>query len=147
MSSSPDAAQMALDSSRGEPAQQPDVPGWIQSAIDAATDLKALDLRLLSVEGLCDFADYFLICSGRSDRQVEAIGDAVEERLREAGQKAMNREGQNEGKWVLLDYGDFVVHVFDPLTRDFYRLDQLWGDAPILAQGSEGEASFARQAP
>ncbi len=130
---------MTLESPQQSVSQSPSCPGWIRSAVDAALDLKAEDLRLLSVEGLCDFADYFLICSGRSDRQVEAIGDAVEERLREAGQKVMNREGQGEGKWVLLDYGDFVVHVFDPLTRDFYRLDQLWGDARVLARGDEDQ--------
>ena len=107
-------------------------PAWLQVAVDAAAELKALDLRLLDLRGRCDFADFFLICSGRSNRQVQAIADRVERRLREHGQKALHTEGERQGQWVLIDYADLVVHVFDPQTRDFYRLDRLWNDAPVI---------------
>ena len=77
--------------------------------------------------------DYFVIATGRTNIQVRAIADEVEEQLRErGGEKPIGREGAGEDKWVLLDYGDVVVHVFQPEERDFYRLEKLWGDAPRL---------------
>jgi len=77
--------------------------------------------------------DYFVICTGTNDRQVKSIADEVEEQLRvRAGLKPIGREGLTEGTWVLLDFADIVVHVFQPADRDFYRLEKLWGDAPRL---------------
>lgn len=76
---------------------------------------------------------YFVIATGASDRQVRSIAESIEDALRErGGVKPMGREGEREGKWVLLDFGDVVVHVFQPDERDFYRLDKLWSDAPRL---------------
>jgi ribosome-associated protein len=110
-------------------------------AIDAATDRKATDLKLLDLRGKCDYADYFLICSGRSDRQVTAIAESIDERLRAIGQRPLHTEGKRQGHWILIDYADLVVHVFDPATRDFYRLDRLWSDAPVL-RDFEGDSAL-----
>ena len=76
--------------------------------------------------------DYFLLATGANDRQVHSIADSIEDALREAGVKPIGREGERELRWVLLDYGDFVVHVFRPDEREFYRLEKLWSDAPRL---------------
>lgn len=77
--------------------------------------------------------DYFVICTGRNDRQVRRIADEVEEQMRVQGSiKPIGREGVTEGKWVLLDFGDVVLHVFQPEEREFYRLERLWSDAPRL---------------
>jgi ribosome-associated protein len=85
-----------------------------------------LDLRTLS-----DFTDFFLICHGTSDRQVLAIADGIEEQLwRECRRRPSHVEGRRSAEWVLMDYVDFVVHVFQPETRSYYRLESLWGDAP-----------------
>jgi ribosome-associated protein len=89
-----------------------------------ATDLVALDLR--DLEGV---SDYFLICSAGSDVQVKAVAEAVEENLREAGERPWHIEGLEGRRWVLLDYVQMVVHVFHEKTRDYYMLDRLWGDA------------------
>lgn len=81
---------------------------------------------------------YFVVATGASDRQVRSIAEQVEDTLREqAGIKPIGREGEREGKWVLLDFADVVVHVFQPEERDFYRLDKLWSDAPRLALQSD----------
>lgn len=109
----------------------------------AASDKKAEDIVALNVADLLVVVEYFVICTGRNDRQVKTIADEVEDQLREkAGIKPIGREGQMEGKWVLLDFGDLVVHVFQPEEREFYRLEKLWGDAPRLALPEEvtGEA-------
>lgn len=88
----------------------------------------------MNVAELLVVTDYFVICTGRNDRQVKTIADEIEERLRvEAGIKPLGREGLPEAKWVLLDFIDVVVHVFQPEERDFYRLEKLWGEAPRLA--------------
>ncbi|HET9229462.1 MAG TPA: ribosome silencing factor, partial [Thermoanaerobaculia bacterium] len=74
--------------------------------------------------------DFFLICTGTSERQVQAIADAVQEKMREEQVRPLHVEGYNRGQWVLLDYGDFVVHIFQEEPRRFYSLERLWGDAP-----------------
>jgi len=102
-------------------------------AAEAASDKKAEDILAIEVAELLVVTDYFVICTGRTDRQVRTIADEVEERLRErAGIKPIGREGAEEGRWVLLDFADVVVHVFQPAERDFYRLEKLWSDAPRL---------------
>jgi ribosome-associated protein len=112
-----------------------DISGRVRSAVAAADDRKAIDLKVLHLEKVTDFTDYFLICSGTSERQVQAIADAVLERLREEKVRPLHVEGYNRGQWVLLDYGDFVVHVFQEEPRKFYGLERLWGDAPdVTAQ-------------
>lgn len=102
----------------------------VREAVAAAEDRKAIDLRVLHLEKISDFTDYFLICSGTSERQVQAIADAVQERMREERVRPLHVEGYSRGQWVLLDYGDFVVHIFQEEPRRFYSLERLWGDAP-----------------
>jgi ribosome-associated protein len=107
-----------------------DTPARVREAVAAAEDRKAVDLRVLHLEKVSDFTDFFLICSGTSERQVQAIADAVQERMREGQVRPLHVEGFNRGQWVLLDYGDFVVHIFQEEPRRFYSLERLWGDAP-----------------
>lgn len=102
----------------------------VREAVLAAEDRKAIDLKVLQLETISDFTDYFILCSGTSERQVQAIADAIDERLRAEKVRPLHVEGYNRGQWVLLDYGDFVVHIFQDETRRFYSLERLWGDAP-----------------
>jgi ribosome-associated protein len=103
----------------------------VQHAVDAALDKKAIELDVLAVGELTSIADYFIICSGNTERQTNAIADAIEERVRtEDHAKPLLTEGENPGRWILLDYGDFVVHIFTEDCRRFYSLERLWGDAP-----------------
>ena len=102
----------------------------VREAVSAADDRKAVDLKVLRLQEVTDFTDYFLLCSGTSERQVQAIADAVQERLREARVRPLHVEGYNRAQWVLIDYGDLVVHVFQEEPRRFYSLERLWGDAP-----------------
>lgn len=88
---------------------------------------------MLDISKVSIIADYFVICSGTSDRQVRAIAREIDEKLGEAGTNPISVEGMNDAKWVLMDYGAVLVHVFDPATREFYRLEQLWAGAqPVL---------------
>ncbi len=99
----------------------------------AAHGKKAEGLIILDLTGLSTVSDYFLICSGRSTVQIRIIADAIEEELGEAGFPCLGREGQPESGWVLLDYGEMVVHIFLEETRAYYALERLWGDAPAVA--------------
>lgn len=98
----------------------------------AALDHKAVDLVILEVKKLSSFTDYFVICSGNSDRQVQAIAGHIEEKLKEGDIRPLSVEGKREGRWVLLDYGDVVIHVFYQPVREFYDLERLWADAPRI---------------
>jgi ribosome-associated protein len=113
--------------------QSADTLERVREAVSAADDRKALDLKVLQLEKVTDFTDYFLICSGTSERQVQAIADAVQERLREHRVRPLHVEGYNRAQWVLLDYGDLVVHVFQEEPRRYYALERLWGDAPEVS--------------
>lgn len=97
-----------------------------------AQDKKAADIRALDVRERATFTDFFLLCSGTSDRQVTAVAHHIEESLRKDGVRPLGIEGIREGRWVLLDYGDFVVHVFLSSVREFYNFDRLWGSAPEI---------------
>jgi ribosome-associated protein len=99
-------------------------------AAQAAADKLATDIVLIDVSDRLAITDVFVVATGSNERQVEAIVDAVEEQARLAGHKPIRREGQRDGRWVLLDYGDVVVHVFLSETREFYGLERLWADAP-----------------
>src|SRR5687767_5309563 len=112
------------------PAASSDTFARVREAVAAALDRKAGDLRVLHLGAESDFTDYFLICTGTSERQVQAIADAVEERLRQQGVRPLSAEGYAHGQWVLLDYGDLLVHVFTEGRRGFYGLERLWSDAP-----------------
>ncbi len=107
-----------------------DSEGRVRAAAAAALDRKAQDLRVLELTEVSDFTDYFVICNGANARQVSSIADAVERRLRAAGVRPLHVEGAGRGQWVLLDFGDVVVHVFDSERRELYRLERLWSDAP-----------------
>jgi len=100
--------------------------------LSAAIERKAYDPVLLELKGITSFTDYFLLCSGKSDRQVQAIAQAIEETLREEGIRPLGQEGMREGKWVLIDYEDVVVHIFLDPVRKFYDLEGLWIDAPRI---------------
>jgi len=102
-------------------------------ALSLALDRKALEPVLLDVRDLCSFTNYQLIVSARSDRQVDAVADAVELGLKAEGERALGAEGARTGQWALLDYGDFVVHVFLHAAREHYDLEGLWNDAPRVA--------------
>ena len=101
----------------------------IARAVEAAEDKQAADLVVLDLRKAAGFTDYFLICSGGNRRQVRAIADAVIEALAANGAKPAHMEGYKQSEWVLLDYFDFVVHIFAPETRVFYGLERLWGNA------------------
>jgi len=103
---------------------------------ELAADRKAIEIVQLDLRGMIGYTDYFVICTGRSDRQTKAIHDAIH-----AGMKSQHAilprrvEGLTEARWILMDYLDVVVHVFTPPTREYYRLEQLWGEAPAHAVG------------
>lgn len=99
---------------------------------NAALDRKAKDLIILKVKELSSFTDYFVICSGTSDRQVKAIAEHIEERLKKSGILPLGIEGANTGNWVLMDYGDVIIHVFYEPTREFYDIERLWSDVPTM---------------
>jgi ribosome-associated protein len=111
-----------------------DTAARVRTAVAAAEDRKAQDLRVLHLGDVSGFSDYFVICSGTNERQVQAIADAVEERLRAERVRPLHVEGYNRAQWVLLDYGDLVVHVFQEQPRSFYALERLWSDAPDLTE-------------
>jgi ribosome-associated protein len=100
--------------------------------VDLASDKKASDIVLLEIYGLTSLADYFVICSGQSERQLNAISDGIAEGLRDEGVKPIGREGSANAHWMLIDYGSVIVHVMAPPERDFYQLERLWAEAPLL---------------
>jgi ribosome-associated protein len=113
----------------------------VAAIADLAADRKALDIVQLDLRGMIGYADYFLICTGRTDRQTRAIHDAIHQGLKSAhGLLPRRVEGVTEARWILMDYLDVVVHVFTPDTREYYRLEQLWGEAPALAVGARAGA-------
>jgi ribosome-associated protein len=112
--------------------------GSLQTAARAAADKKAFQIVGLEVGDLTSYTDSLLICSGASDRQVAAIAGEVQRRLRDAGRRPLHVEGESHADWVLLDYGEFVVHVFTEERRSYYGLDGLWGDAPKLEADALG---------
>jgi ribosome-associated protein len=108
---------------------------------------KALDLVVLKVKELCSFADYFLICSGGSRRQVLALAQHLEEDLSRAGVKPLGVEGLKEGLWVLMDYNGAVIHIFSQALREFYNLEGLWAEAPQVAVKKGGVRIPRRSSP
>jgi ribosome-associated protein len=111
---------------------------------ELAADRKALEIVQLDLRGMIGYADYFLICTGRSDRQTRAIHDGIQLGMKSAHALLPRRvEGVTEGRWILIDYLDVIVHIFTPETRAYYRLEQLWGEAPSLAVGA-GSAPATR---
>ncbi len=101
----------------------------ILNALHAASDKKAMDLVLLDLREIATFTDYFIITSGANQRQVQAIADEVVAKLKKSGSPAARIEGYRTAEWVLVDYGDFVVHVFEDKARKFYDLERLWRES------------------
>ena len=104
----------------------------------AAESKKALDIKVLDLTGITSFADYFVICTGANQRQVQAIADEVGMQLKKvAGELPISLEGYNQGEWVLADYGDLLVHIFSPKAREYYDLERLWRSAKTVEIPSE----------
>lgn len=100
--------------------------------VDLAEDKKAADIVLLDLTGLTTLADYFVICSGGSERQIDAIADGIVEGLRNEQVRPIGREGTPDSHWMLLDFGAVIVHIFTPPERDFYQLEKHWGEAKTI---------------
>ncbi len=108
---------------------RPRLPAAITTAVDAAHDKKGSNVVVLNLRKSSAFTDYFVLCTGHNVRQVAAIADAVQEALRALKLRPTHVEGYDRAEWVLMDYFDFIIHVFTPSTREFYSLDRLWGQA------------------
>lgn len=116
------------------------LPESISVVVDAVEDLKAVDTLVLDLRGVASFTDYLVMCTGSSDRHVQAVVDGIRERLRKADVTPLHTEGYAQASWVLVDYVDFLVNVFTPEARGFYQLDRVWRDAPVVV-GERPEAS------
>jgi ribosome-associated protein len=101
----------------------------VRSAVRAADEKKAQDIVVLRLSAITEFTDYFVICTGNSSRQTQAIADEIVERLKTSGVRALNTEGYKNAEWILIDFGAFVVHIFTEESRRFYDLERLWRDA------------------
>ncbi len=126
---------------------RPPVPADRHEPIDSASladqiaeiafDRKAIEIRVLDLRGIVSYTDFFIVCSGNTERQTKAIHDAVYQALKdEQGLLPRRAEGVGEARWILLDYLDCVLHVFTPAAREFYRLENLWGEAPVRSVGT-----------
>ena len=109
------------------------LPKTIETAVRAAEDKQAVDITVMDLANAQGFTDYFIICSGTNTRQIRAIADGIVDALKALGQKPAHLEGYDRSEWVLVDYFDFVVHVFSPESRAFYGLERLWGNAEHIA--------------
>jgi ribosome-associated protein len=110
-----------------------------EAVANLAADRKALDIVTLDLRGMIGYTDYFVICTGRTDRQTKAIHDAIHQGLKaEHGVLPRRVEGVSQARWILMDYLDVVVHVFTPEMREHYRLEQLWGEAPAMTLAVAG---------
>ncbi|MDB4956478.1 MAG: iojap-like protein [Myxococcales bacterium] len=133
-----------------EPSSQPTSTEGLDGALRAlslALEKKALEPILLDVRSLCSFTNYQLLLSGRSDRQVDAIADGIEGALKAEGIRVLSAEGARTGQWALLDYGDFVIHVFLHSAREHYDLEGLWNDAPRVPIEVPPDARVAAEDP
>jgi ribosome-associated protein len=104
---------------------------------EIASDRKAIDIRVVDLREIVSYTDFFVICTGNTERQTKAVRDAIYEELKHAGDRLLPRrtEGDREARWILLDYLDVIVHIFTPEAREYYRLEQLWGEAPARSVG------------
>jgi ribosome-associated protein len=127
-----------MASSNGDE-QLPDLPREVSRAVEVLFDRKAEDITLLDLRAVAGATDFFLIATGRSDTHVSAIADHLVDELKLEGVRPYGVEGMRGGRWVLVDYVDFVVHVFHPAAREFYQLERLWGDVPVIEFAPEGQ--------
>ena len=104
------------------------------NAVNAALDKQASDIVLLDIRKTSGFASYFVICNAESKRQMDAVGEEVDQQLTLQGARLFHREGDNESGWLLLDFGAVIVHIFAPEQREFYQLDKLWSEAPVVVK-------------
>ena len=104
---------------------------WL-AAVRAAAEKQAKDIRVLDLREITSFADYFIICSGANSRQIQAIAEEIELRLKKLGDRAHSIEGYDNAEWILLDYGDYIIHVFSQKARLYYDLERLWRDAKVV---------------
>jgi len=116
------------------------LPKQVAAAVKAAEDKQAVELVVLDLRKAAGFTDFFIICSGTNSRQVRAIADGISEALAVGGEKPAYIEGYDRSEWILLDYFDFIVHVFAPETRAFYGLERLWGNAEPVSDADEAPA-------
>lgn len=120
-----------------QPQPQRPTPSALETArlaVDAATEKKAQDIVLLDVHKISSLADYFVICTAGVERQIRAVAEGIEEKLDEMNVPPYKREGTPDDGWVLLDYGDVIVHIFNPAQRAFYRLEALWDQAQVVVR-------------
>lgn len=126
---SAEARAAGIGASSPEPAEPVQFDDRIQRALHAAAEKKALNLTVLDLRGVATFTDFFVISTGANKRQMQAITDEVVEQLKKSGTRAARVEGYQAAEWILVDYGDFIVHVFDEKARRFYDLEWLWREA------------------
>jgi ribosome-associated protein len=129
------ANEETQEQGRGAPVEPEEA---VMIAARAAGDRKATDIALLDLREIASFTEFFLICTGTNPRQVQAISNAVEEELRKVRKRPLHIEGYSSAEWILLDYGDFIVHVFSVASRRFYDLERLWRDAKRIEIKDEG---------
>jgi ribosome-associated protein len=120
-------------------ARKDSIPPHVRAAVDAAREKQAADVVVLNLEGLGAFTDHFIICTGFSARQVEAICDEIEKQVERNGARLLHREGKPGGEWMLLDFGSVIAHVFTERARHFYDLERLWRAARRLEFPESGE--------
>jgi len=113
-----------------------DLPKDVKVSVTAALDKKAEDIVVLSLSKLSSFTDYFVIMHGNSSKQNSAICEHIERKLRAIGTRPISTEGKQYGSWILIDYGSFIIHIFNPESRSYYALEKLWGDAPKIVYSS-----------
>ena len=103
-----------------------------KAAVDIASDKKAADVLLLDIRDITTIADYFVICNGTNTRQIQAIAESLQEELKKQGAQLLYREGVADTGWILLDFGDVIIHIFGPKEREYYRLERLWSEAKTV---------------
>jgi len=118
------------------PENDSEIPHW-KVAIQAAESRKAMDIRVLDLQGVTTFTDYFLICSVTNPRQGQAVCDEIGRQLRDLNDRPISLEGYDAAEWILMDYGDFIVHIFSVTARSYYDLERLWRHAKVLDLSSE----------
>jgi ribosome-associated protein len=101
-------------------------------AVRAAESKKATDIKVLDLTGITSFTDHFVLCTGSNSRQIQAISDEITQQLKAQGELPLSVEGYSQAEWVLVDYGDFLVHIFSPNAREYYALERLWRNAKLI---------------